>query len=521
MMNSSKLLKLLAGLIIVIFIISTYSNAQEGPKLLGAFFVKNKVGLKWTNVAEATNYVVYRQADGGEFINIATTDNTNYFDTDITGGANYIYKVAAIVNGSEVFGTTKSVNIPDTISAFSAPEDLAARPSSTGDGISLRWNRVRGAMAYNVLRSETSGSGYEVVGNSPTTVYTDTEGLTRGGTYYYVITAMNQEFEESEYSNEISFKFGYTEVELDSIAESEKTIFLDSIDLVLDFEITEADGIPLISPSNFTFSSNGDIYIIDNGNFRVICTDSRGKTKFTFGFEVYKDQLENPPDGGFYFPFAIALDADKNIYVSDVERNDFQVFDPKGKFIRRIIVNPGSDKNKFRSNGFLILDDGNILTSDVGNHRLLVIDTNGNILKQFTGEKIPLHYPNDVKRVSDNSYVVTNPIAGKCPIFTLDGEVIQVIGFGSGSTIGYFGRATGVAIDESGMIWVVDKMGSNIQAFLPNGEPKIVINSDKFIDENLNLHFPRGIHVRNGKIYIANSGKNKLSVFNYTINKVE
>ena len=71
----------------------------------------------------------------------------------------------------------------------------------------LNWTTPIGAVSYNLYRSVTSGSGYSQVNSSPITnpSYTDT-GLTDGTTYYYVVTGLDSDGNESGYSVEVSAK---------------------------------------------------------------------------------------------------------------------------------------------------------------------------------------------------------------------------------------------------------------------------------------------------------------------------
>ena len=57
--------------------------------------------------------------------------------------------------------------------------------------VNLAWNALGGAASYNVLRSNTSGSGYSLVASGLTSPnYSDTTTV-NGNTYYYVITAVD------------------------------------------------------------------------------------------------------------------------------------------------------------------------------------------------------------------------------------------------------------------------------------------------------------------------------------------
>jgi len=75
---------------------------------------------------------------------------------------------------------------PSTIPA--APAGLTATP---GDGqISLAWQPVGGAVAYNVKRSVANGGPYTLIAGTPTTNYLD-PSLANGTLYYFVTSATN------------------------------------------------------------------------------------------------------------------------------------------------------------------------------------------------------------------------------------------------------------------------------------------------------------------------------------------
>ena len=86
-----------------------------------------------------------------------------------------------------------------------APEKLAAEPSN--EAVHLTWSQgiSPDAAAYNVYRSTTSGSGYAQLASVPpgSMAYTDTQ-MAVGNIYYYVITAVGRDDDETAYSNEVS-----------------------------------------------------------------------------------------------------------------------------------------------------------------------------------------------------------------------------------------------------------------------------------------------------------------------------
>jgi hypothetical protein len=96
---------------------------------------------------------------------------------------------------------------------ISESADLLAPPAPTGlhvitEGsmqLQLGWDAVPGAAGYHLYRSPLSGGGWVKLNAGPLTgtEYTDT-GLLNAHTYYYVVTALDEAGNESDYSGEAS-----------------------------------------------------------------------------------------------------------------------------------------------------------------------------------------------------------------------------------------------------------------------------------------------------------------------------
>ena len=111
----------------------------------------------------------------------------------ITGGAGMT--VASFVLGTTPTGYTCTLSasagtLSVVLGAPAAPTGLTA--SGTDGQVALAWNASTGATAYTVLRSITSGSGYQPVvsGTTSATSFIDTT-VTNGTIYYYIVTATN------------------------------------------------------------------------------------------------------------------------------------------------------------------------------------------------------------------------------------------------------------------------------------------------------------------------------------------
>src|SRR5215216_846203 len=93
----------------------------------------------------------------------------------------------------------------DDTTAPATPTGLAVVAASP-DGVQLIWDAVSGdpsLYGYEVLRSEIGGGLYEMVARVINNAYTDT-AVVEGNTYYYVVRALDQSFNRSGNSEEVS-----------------------------------------------------------------------------------------------------------------------------------------------------------------------------------------------------------------------------------------------------------------------------------------------------------------------------
>lgn len=79
-------------------------------------------------------------------------------------------------------------------------------------------------------------------------------------------------------------------------------------------------------PLDVTVGSDGSVYVLDAGNFRVQKFDSEGN--FVLSWGNVGDML-----GQFGSPRSIAIDDEDNVYVSDAQFGNVQVFNAEGKLL--------------------------------------------------------------------------------------------------------------------------------------------------------------------------------------------
>lgn len=112
-------------------------------------------------------------------------------------------------------------------------------------------------------------------------------------------------------------------------------------------------------PRDVAIGKNGQLYVVDGGNFRVQVFDRQGKYLQSFG--TVGKQL-----GNFARPKEVATDREGNVYVADAAFGNFQIFNPEGELLMFIgDRSEGDAPGKYMlPSGITVDEDGRIYFVD-------------------------------------------------------------------------------------------------------------------------------------------------------------
>jgi titin len=148
------------------------------------------IQLQWASVSGAASYHVERSTDHVTW-KVVSPDGkqTSYTDADLLPGTTYFYRVAARVDGDDVYHS--DVVSATTVGTSTVPVLLSATGSATS--VDLAWSDVDGESGYQIERSP-DGTNWAPLGNTGqgVTSYVDT-GLAPATTYYYRVAAMTSD----------------------------------------------------------------------------------------------------------------------------------------------------------------------------------------------------------------------------------------------------------------------------------------------------------------------------------------
>jgi len=270
-----------------------------------------------------------------------------------------------------------------------------------------------------------------------------------------------------------------------------------------------------VNPRGLTVGPDGNIYVADSGNNRVVVLDSTGKFLRTFGTEG------NAP-GQFKGPWGISVDKQGNVYVADTWNHRIEKFDANGKFVKawggfadtggKATGQPGL----FWGPRSIAMDaDGNLYVTDTGNKRIQKFDRDGNFLGQWGGfgiEKGQFNEPVGIAISSQTGDIfVADTWNHRVQRFDKDFNFIA-----EWPVHGWEGESVNnkpyIAVDSHDNVYVTDPEGYRVIAFDHAGNVKAVLG--KFGSDAGSFNLPIGIAVDGqDNLYVSDSLNSRVMKF--------
>jgi DNA-binding beta-propeller fold protein YncE len=206
------------------------------------------------------------------------------------------------------------------------------------------------------------------------------------------------------------------------------------------------------------FDSDGNIYVVDTGNFRVQKFAPDRSFLLAWG-------SEGEGEGQFLAAGSIAVGPDGTVYVSDENQLDIQAFDAEGRFLHSIAV-PEAENRRSEPAGITVDARGDIWLSDYGASRILRFSPSGELLSAWGtlgGRDGELSGSNDVAVDNAGHVFVADDGNNRLQVFTEDGQFLATVGgYASGAT-SRLADARAVSVTADGVVYVTGD--PTIQAF--------------------------------------------------------
>jgi DNA-binding beta-propeller fold protein YncE len=260
-------------------------------------------------------------------------------------------------------------------------------------------------------------------------------------------------------------------------------------------------------PSDISVGPNGDFYLVDGVNNRIIVLDARGERKFDFG-------KKGGGEGEFKYPLGIDISDQGEVFIADTGNHRIQVFDLKGNFLYMFKVRTGPGEKPADPVDVLASKlKGYVYISDNDNHKIKVYNRDG--IFQFEWGKFgeqrgEFRYPGILAVNEYNQIFVVDVLNTRVQKFDPFGNFITDIG-AWGVRPGQLFRPKGVAVDKKNRVFVSDSYMGLIQVFTDLGKFLGVVCEN---NQKRQFTTPVGIHVddKNAGLQVVEMKGNKISV---------
>jgi sugar lactone lactonase YvrE len=237
-------------------------------------------------------------------------------------------------------------------------------------------------------------------------------------------------------------------------------------------------------PEGLTVDAAGNVYVADGGNRRIRKISSGGIVTTLAGNGTQGHVDGSAPGAEFIYPQGIALDGTGNLYVVDNHR------------IRKITITPTIGTSSLAGNGIAGNTNATGTFAQFNLPAGIAVDVAGNVYVADQG--------NDQIRKITSSGVVTLLAGSRA-------------GFGDGtSTIARFNTPTGIAVDQSGNVYVADQINHRIRKITSSGVVSTLAGNGTrgFADGQgsaAQFNYPVGVATdASGNVYVADANNNRI-----------
>ena len=253
----------------------------------------------------------------------------------------------------------------------------------------------------------------------------------------------------------------------------------------------------LNSPEGIAFDSQGHLYFADTGNHRVLKLNLGSGTLSLIagdGHARFRGENVEAKEASLNRPAAIAIDADDNLYIADVENNRIRVVHLDTNHISTLagdgqagFAGDGSAARRAKLNkpeGVALDPDGRVVISDTGNRRIRRVDTSTGTISTIAGDgrrgyagdggpalQASVVVPRRVAVDADGNVFISDALDHRIRAVKSDGTITTVAGDGFIDFTGDGGpansaslnRPLGMAFDASGDMYFADNHNNRIR----------------------------------------------------------
>lgn len=263
------------------------------------------------------------------------------------------------------------------------------------------------------------------------------------------------------------------------------------------------------NPRNASSDTSGNIYVADDSNHQVQVFDGNGNFLRKWG--GYGTSV-----GKFARPHGIHVSPTNKVYIAEYDGDRVQMFDTQGNYLRTYGRSGSGDGQMNGATDVTTDSAGNVYVADVDLHRIMVFSSSGSYLRQWgsngSGDG-QFNQPHSLCTLPGDKIAVADTGNHRVQIFNSDGTFSAKFG-SNGTANGQFYSPMGIRADSTGNIYVSQRDYDRVQMFNSSYTYVRTIGSEG--SGNGNLQNPYGVVVANSKVYVPDSGNNRIAVFSST-----
>ncbi len=265
-------------------------------------------------------------------------------------------------------------------------------------------------------------------------------------------------------------------------------------------------GDPFSMPSDAAVNRDGDLYVLDGVNHRVVVYDREGRFRFMFG-------TRGSGKGQLLSPLGMGLADDGTVYVADSGNHRIGVFTGRGEALRVIpLPTLGRKAPPDPTDVALNPDQTRLYIADNDNHLLDVYNLSDQCFEAVWGSpgqgRRQFRYPFLIDTSAQGYIFIVEPINTRVQVLNPQGKFVSFVG-NWGVQAGQLFRPKGVAI-LGDIIFVTDSYLGRIQMFTMAGEFLGMLSDGQTVPVKLTT--PTGITVdtRSKILYVVELKANRV-----------
>jgi sugar lactone lactonase YvrE len=275
----------------------------------------------------------------------------------------------------------------------------------------------------------------------------------------------------------------------------------------------ETEPLMLLRPQHGMVSDNGRIYVVDAGRNAIVVFDPNPPADGKSNREGGQLMVWNGQDGkvGFNSPMAVANVWDGDIAVSDAGAGAVLRINRNGEMVSYF-----GEQHLKRPTG-LAFDRkrGWLYVADTVANDIKVYDSSGQLVETVGApgeDAVSLNAPTYLTFVDDHLYV-SDTLNSRIQVFDNDGRHVRSFGE-RGLNVGNLARPKGVAMDDAGIIYVVESYFGHLLAYNDKYELLLSITGTGEKDDKFAL--PSGVWTdTKGRIYLADMFNGRIVVYQF------